>query len=103
MQHFQKIQEFHSLVGYVQSIANHYFLAINNLRVDKDSYEDGNYVKRVKNAYLELNGEMRRFINNDFFYEDYPFWWKRYYSKATYYRLKRKSMLKFKEAFDSGG
>lgn len=102
MQHFQKTSEFHSLEGYVQSIANHYFLAINNLKVDREDSESNSYIMRVRNAYLELDGVMRKFINNDFFYEDYPFWWKRYYSKATYYRLKRKSMLKFKEAFDGG-
>ena len=60
------------------------------------------YVLRVETAYEKLDPIDQDFINNDFFYQKYPMWWKDIYSKTTYYRLKRKSMESFKEAFENG-
>lgn len=102
MGHFDKTNEFHELSDYVKKIADDFFLAREKIRKLEDPETNANYVSRVKNAYEQLDPVGQSFINNEFFYQKYPFWWEKIYSKTTYYRLKRKSMESFKEAFDNG-
>ena len=101
-------EEFNALTCSVQQIANMYFAALRHV----ESGEEINglrgtlvcfvaFVNRVRKAYYQLDDLEKVFINNDFFYEEYPNWWKSIYSKSTYYRLKKRSMKRFKEAFDN--
>ena len=101
MGHFDKTNEFHELNDYVKKIADDYFVAREKIRNSEDSETNSNYVMRVKNAFNKLDPIGQSFINNEFFYQKYPFWWEDIYSKTTYYRLKRKSMESFKEAFEN--
>lgn len=52
-------------------------------------------VKKVESAFSCLSALDKQFINNEFFYEQYQFWWVSIYSKSTFYRLKRTAMCKF--------
>ncbi|MEA5061066.1 MAG: hypothetical protein VB015_01430 [Erysipelotrichaceae bacterium] len=52
-------------------------------------------VKKVESAFNHLSALDKQFINNEFFYEQYQFWWVPIYSKSTFYRLKRKAMSTF--------
>lgn len=101
-------EEFNSLSNRIQQIADMYFVALRHV----ESGEEINglrgtlvgfvaFINKVKNAYYQLDDLEKIFINNDFFYEEYPNWWKPIYSKSTYYRLKKRSMKRFKEAFDN--
>ena len=101
-------EEFNSLSNRIQQIADMYFVALRHV----ESCEEINglrgtlvgfvaFINKVKNAYYQLDDLEKIFINNDFFYEEYPNWWKPIYSKSTYYRLKKRSMKRFKEAFDN--
>ena len=53
----------------------------------------------VEFAYESLSAPLKRIINNDFFYQDYPGWWKLLYKKTDYEKLKRQAINKFLEVF----
>lgn len=53
----------------------------------------------VELAYASLSAPLQKIINNDFFYQDYPGWWKLIYKKNNYERLKRLAVTSFLEAF----
>lgn len=57
------------------------------------------FIKRVENAYLELDPLEQLVINNDFFYEDYPNWWTDLFSKNSYQYLKRRAIIHFLNVF----
>ncbi|MCQ2086942.1 MAG: hypothetical protein MJZ37_02570 [Bacilli bacterium] len=58
------------------------------------------YVARVENSYKELDENQKLIVNNDFFYQNsYPFWWETYFSKSSYYRIKKIAMSKFLRNF----
>ena len=101
MGHFDKINEFHELSDYVKKITNDFFLAREKIKQSDEVEVNTSYVLKVKKAYEQLDPIDRDFINNEFFYQKYPYWWENIYSKTTFYRLKRKSMECFKEAFEN--
>ena len=53
----------------------------------------------VENAFNSLSSPLRRIINNEFFYQDYANWWKKYYSKKQFSVLKKIAVFKFMEAY----
>ena len=57
------------------------------------------YINRVYKAFASLSESERNLINNEFFFQGYHNWWEAIYSKATFYRYKKKAMRKFLEAF----
>ena len=58
------------------------------------------YVGRVEESYRDLEENQKLIVNNDFFYQNsYPYWWESYFSKSTYYRIKRTAMKKFLRKF----
>ena len=91
----------------IEKIAKMYFLALSKSKEKKisDSKRSLNeyekFIYRVRRAFSTLNNIEQEFINNDFFYQAYDDWWTERYSRASYYRMKTKSMIRFKEAFDN--
>lgn len=84
----------------VESIANKYFQSLKSL--SKSTVGKSHtilYIKKVKAAYSKLDSLEQRIINNEFFFQEYPDWWKKTYTKTTFYRLKKQSMKDFLEAF----
>ena len=58
------------------------------------------YVKNVKRTLNELNKDERDLINREFFStRDNPEWWKKYYSKSTYYRKRYFAIKNFMERY----
>ena len=53
----------------------------------------------VEFAYSSLSAPLKRIINNDFFYQDYPGWWKLIYKKNDYQRLRKQAVTSFLEVF----
>lgn len=93
---------FNALKNDVEKIATKYFASLHRLsKTVKSKKSEAIYIKRVKSAYETLDDLEKQFINNEFFYQEYPDWWKKRYSKTTYYRIKKKSMMDFLEAFNS--
>ena len=69
---------------------------------ETDYLDDENYIQymeKVGRAFTKLNESERNLINNEFFFQSYNHWWESIYSKATFYRYKKKAMMKFLEAF----
>lgn len=92
----------------IQEISKLYFVAMKHVNGKDVLHDSGElmddysrYIIRVRNAYQQLDDLEKSIINNEFFYEDYPNWWKKIFSRSTFFRLKKQSMLKFKEAFDN--
>jgi hypothetical protein len=100
MNNTQKEEDFTKLKSSVEDIAGRYFECLKKLASSKRGKSHSLYVKRVKDAYSKLDTLEQNFINNEFFYQDYPDWWKKLYSKTTFYRIKRQSMKDFLEAFN---
>ena len=104
-----KFSFYRELTKRIQEIAKNYFIALRKTQIkgltlsDSESEENDyeRHVRRVKNAFDSLDALEKTFINNEFFYEDYPDWWNKTFSKTTYYRLRRRSMIRFVEAFES--
>lgn len=66
---------------------------------ETDNEQCALYINRVYKAFASLNESERNLINNEFFFQGYLNWWESIYSKATFYRYKKKAMRKFLEAF----
>lgn len=92
----------------VEEIARLYFIATQTIKSEGLSDSNGSssdqekYVARVENAFESLTEIEKEFINNDFFYQAYPNWWKKYYTRSKYYLIKKRSMMSFLEAFEYG-
>ena len=91
----------------INAIAEMYFWAISKKDYEQMIFDAENelsdyerFVIRVRHAFDKLSQTEKEFINNDFFYQEYPDWWKGKYSKATYFKIHKRSMLSFKEAFE---
>lgn len=57
------------------------------------------FLSAVELAYSSLSAPLQKIINNDFFYQDYPGWWKFLYKKSSYQRLKNQAIDQFLEVF----
>ena len=57
------------------------------------------YMLRVERAYRSLDERERNLINNEFFFQNYQNWWVGLYSRTSFYRFKKRTMLRFLEAF----
>ena len=54
----------------------------------------------VDNAFNSLTPPLRKIINNEFFYQDYPNWWKSIYSSRHFKVLRKLAIYKFMEAYN---
>ena len=104
-----EIKKFKDLTDMTINIAEHFFLARRmnaasgeDRIAEFDTNEDDDhlfYINKVFTAFNSLNEAERNLINNEFFFQSYHRWWESIYSKATFYRYKKKAMLKFLGAF----
>ena len=63
---------------------------------DQESNEkEIDYIIKVETAYYSLSDEGKLFINSEFFFNNYKGWWKGYYSKSQFFKLKKKYSLEF--------
>ena len=88
----------------METIAKNYFIA-RNLLIKRIELSDDNfllmivYIQRVRACYEKLDEKEKQFINNEFFYQNYPNWWKNKITPSTYMRLKAQSIKHFLEVF----
>ena len=88
----------------MQTIANNYFFA-RNILMQRIEMSDDNfllmivYIQRVYACYGQLNEKEKAFINNEYFYQGYPNWWKKELSTSDYLKLKVKAIKHFLEVF----
>ena len=98
-------KSFKQLQALVEMIAERFFMAKmvqhqQQTGVIKENDSPSNhYLLKVEDAYRKLDERERNLINNEFFYQNYHYWWVGLYSKTSFYRFKKRAMLKFLEAF----
>lgn len=100
------MREFYLLSNKIEEIASTYFLCLAKLKhahhtlAEETSYAyEKQYIERVNNAYLKLNERNRKIINNEFFFENYPYWWESQYSSSYFSRIKKEAMQQFLQYF----
>ena len=75
----------------------------NTCLADVDQFDSkhsqNSFVHRVEEAFDGLNPIEQLFINNDFFYEDYPDWWMDLYTRTQYTRYMKRSIIHFLRLF----
>lgn len=88
----------------MKQVAKNYFISKKIHELDELAMKDAEetertqhaaYVRRIEGAFNSLSSEEQTFINNDYFYEAYPFWWLKKYPPSTYYRIKKKAVINF--------
>ena len=102
-----QIKTFKDLSDMTTNIADRFFLARridadeqdSIAEFDSDGEESSEYLGKVFKAFDSLNETEKNLINNEFFFQSYHHWWESIYSKATFYRHKKRAMLKFLGAF----
>ncbi len=88
----------------METIAKNYFFA-RNILLKRIELSDDNfllmivYMQHIHACYAKLDDSEKQFINNEFFYQDYPNWWKNKLTPSTYIRLKTKSIRHFLEVY----
>lgn len=68
------------------------YLNKSNLNDDKNSFF---FISLVNESFKSLNFVSQQIINNEFFFNDFPFWWEKYYSKKEFIKLKKRAMNQF--------
>ena len=53
----------------------------------------------IEQAFYSLSSPLQKIINNEFFYQSYPGWWKEIYSEKHFKRLRKLAVYKFMEAY----
>ena len=99
-------KSFKQLNEMIEEVAYRFFIAkrLITMRQRGEILEEDNppyqvYLLRVEKAYRSLYERERNLINNEFFFQNYQNWWIGIYSKTSFYRFKKKAMLRFLEAF----
>ena len=102
-------KSFKQLNGMIEEVAYRFFVAkrLNSMKQKGNLLEEDNppylvYLLRVEKAYRSLDERERNLINNEFFFQNYQNWWIGIYSKTSFYRFKKRTMLRFLEAFYHG-
>ena len=102
-------KSFKQLNEMIEEVAYRFFIAkkLNAMKQRGEMLEEDNppylvYLLRVEKAYRSLDERERNLINNEFFFQNYQNWWIGIYSKTSFYRFKKRAMLRFLEAFYHG-
>ena len=102
-------KSFKQLNELTEEVAYRFFIAkrLITMRQRGEILEEDNppyqvYLLRVEKAYRSLDERERNLINNEFFFQNYQNWWIGIYSKTSFYRFKKRAMLRFLEAFYHG-
>ena len=102
-------KSFKQLNEMIEEVAYRFFVAkrLITMRQRGEILEEDNppyqvYLLRVEKAYRSLDERERNLINNEFFFQNYQNWWIGIYSKTSFYRFKKRAMLRFLEAFYHG-
>lgn len=86
-----------SLENKIKQIRNYYLLNYciksNNAFLEKASI----YIQIIESSYSHLSKLDQMIINNEFFYGDYPDWWRPYFTSPLFSKLKMEAMKKFVE------
>lgn len=97
--------KFRFLSKNIASIANTYFLACNYISTfgykqdDEFAFKEYQIIKNIKFVFSLLNSVEQEIINNEFFFQNYPFWWENIYSEKVFKKIKYCAMKNFYNSF----
>ena len=86
----------------LKQIARLYLLSLSNqsqIKIHRITPNLISFQNAVEVAYASLSAPLKLIINNDFFFQDYPGWWKPSYKRIHYRRLKNHAINDFLEAY----
>ena len=63
----------------------------------QNSLSSDKFLDNINRSYSHLSKLDQMIINNEFFYGDYPGWWKSYFSSPLFLKLKTEAMKRFWE------
>lgn len=87
--------EYKDMEKFIQYLFQQQKLKYSEYMVAEEGVKDKNMISTYINEVLNMmNHEERKLIENEFVYQ-IRYWWTEYYSRATYYRFKKKCMRKF--------
>ena len=66
---------------------------------ESPSNEEGRFVRHFERTLKHLNEFDRNFFSKIYLYENNADWWKKYYTKTTYYRMRENVSRKFLDKF----
>lgn len=89
----EMIKNYQDLVKQIEQIAHRYFTFLS--KKHRHTSNSIYYLNKVLNAYIPLSSIHKLVINNDFFFNDYPYWWTNKFTKEEYNSLKYQSMICF--------
>ena len=98
-----KTNKFESLI---EDIVKNYFVSLK--RLYQTRFSDGEidkaspfyiYFIDVERAFKRLDKEQRKIINNEYFYQEYSYWWKKEYKERTFLKLRKEAVKHFVEVF----
>ncbi len=99
-----------TLTKRMQEIANMFFTSkkfaditpkLYDVETDTSQNQYTLFIQKVHDAYETLDPLEQLFINNDFFYQNYPYWWMETYTKQNYAHYKKKAIIHFLRSFFS--
>lgn len=94
----------------MKQIASSYFHAKKMVESKQRAFSDSvvteeniyeRYVKRVNAVFDKLDEMDKTIVNNDFYYQDYQFWYAKYFSTSTYYRLRNRAIRTFLSLYNA--
>ena len=83
----------------IRNIAKLYIVTLSQENHNNPTHNIDSFLTAVELAYASLSAPLQKIINNDFFYQDYPGWWKLTYKKSNYMKLRNDAINKFLEVF----
>lgn len=83
-----------------KAFASMYFLCrkITHSYPNNPSNPYSRYINIIVKAYESISSEEKKFINNEFFFQEYPFWWEKSYSYPIFINILNRSMEAFIKA-----
>lgn len=88
------------LIAFAQNAKRNAYIFKEGIEANKDAPKHERTVFAVDNALSFMEKDHRDFITNDYLANDDRLWWIGFFSRSTYYRIKRKAMTEFLAFFE---
>ena len=90
------------IINIRQAYINHLLATDFGVRTSKTNnnlqfYKSDKFNLIIETSYSHLSKLDQLIINNEFFYGDYPGWWRKYFSSPLFFKLRKEAMKRFLE------
>ena len=94
------------MISQMETICRNYIIARSIIKTISYPYNCGvnihectDIILKVDKAFYSLTQSEQRLINNEFFYEARPYWWKESYSEEEYVTFLKQTIQRFLEVY----